>query len=178
MKEFCKRGHEMAVTRRRRPSGTYCGECDREHDARRKLDPGHNEVRRKRRTANIEHYRTYARKWRAANREHFNARTRKYNAAHRESVHAYRIKRMYGITKIQYEAMLKAQRGVCAICKGINKNRNHLYVDHDHIDNRVRGLLCKDCNHALGLLQDSPERARLFIAYMERHGQLRLIKAS
>lgn len=65
----------------------------------------------------------------------------------------------YGITLEEYEEMLDRQRGVCAICgqpetskyKGVVKN---LSVDHCHVTGEVRGLLCNNCNRAIGLLGD------------------------
>ena len=68
----------------------------------------------------------------------------------------YRLKSTYGITIERYEEMLEAQSGVCAIC---NKTDDHfsLAVDHDHNSGEVRGLLCSQCNRALGLFKDSKQ---------------------
>ena len=65
--------------------------------------------------------------------------------------------RRYGITNEQFDAMLGAQLGLCAVC-GNPPIRKHswagrepkLHVDHDHISGDVRALLCQDCNHMLG----------------------------
>jgi hypothetical protein len=53
-----------------------------------------------------------------------------------------------GVTSEQYEAMLAAQGGGCAICGNPPKTRR-LDVDHDHRTGKVRGLLCHRCNRAL-----------------------------
>lgn len=53
-----------------------------------------------------------------------------------------------GITEADYNAMLAAQGGGCAICGNPPKTRR-LHVDHDHKTGRVRGLLCFRCNRAL-----------------------------
>lgn len=45
----------------------------------------------------------------------------------------------------EYEALLAAQGGVCAICGNPPKNRR-LHIDHDHKTGRIRGLLCFTCN--------------------------------
>lgn len=54
----------------------------------------------------------------------------------------------YGITAGQYEAMLRRQGGVCAIC-GKPPKTKALNVDHDHKTETVRGLLCMQCNKNL-----------------------------
>lgn len=63
---------------------------------------------------------------------------------------------------IEYHKLLKEQNGVCAICKKseIAKHKGtikNLAVDHRHSDGKVRGLLCGNCNRAIGMLKDDPE---------------------
>jgi hypothetical protein len=53
-----------------------------------------------------------------------------------------------GVTDDQYDAMLQAQGGGCAICGSRPKTRR-LHVDHDHATGRVRGLLCHVHNRRL-----------------------------
>ncbi len=65
-----------------------------------------------------------------------------------------RLQRDYGITHAQYVEMEIAQDGRCAICH--KRPAGHLHIDHDHATGKVRGLLCGNCNTALGLLQDEP----------------------
>ncbi len=74
----------------------------------------------------------------------------------------------YGITVERYDEMLAAQHGVCAICgkppSGKGTSGQSLHVDHDHsccpgtksCGECVRGLLCSNCNMAVGLLKDDP----------------------
>lgn len=62
-----------------------------------------------------------------------------------------RLRETYGISMEDYEALMEAQDGVCAICLG---SRKVLDVDHNHhLDNQpretVRGLLCRRCNKRL-----------------------------
>lgn len=82
-------------------------------------------------------------------------RYRKYpNVSHRKWQKD--IERRYGVTEEQYNELLEKQGGVCAICRKVPDER--LCVDHVHdLTKRVRGLLCKPCNQALGLLKDNPE---------------------
>lgn len=73
------------------------------------------------------------------------------------------LKFYYNITQEQYEQLSASQDGKCAICSKTPKETGSaLCVDHDHRccpNNRscgkcVRGLLCRTCNLALGLLGD------------------------
>ena len=77
-------------------------------------------------------------------------------------------KHNYGITREQYEAMYRAQGGVCAICGSLPLPGRDLDVDHDHQFGGVRGLLCNPCNSCLGKMKDSPDRLRLAADYLER----------
>jgi hypothetical protein len=76
----------------------------------------------------------------------------------------------YGITLEQYKEMFKQQEGRCAICpKHQSELPTDLCVDHDHITNKVRGLLCDFCNVSLGNFNDSKETLLKAIAYLERY---------
>ena len=60
----------------------------------------------------------------------------------------------------------------CAICRGEGFNMNShikssLNVDHCHDSGVVRGLLCHNCNRALGLLQDDVGILKTAIKYIE-----------
>lgn len=63
------------------------------------------------------------------------------------------LKRMYGITPEQYQDILDAQGGVCAICGGIRR----MCLDHDHETGAVRGILCENCNYMIGNAYDSQD---------------------
>lgn len=72
-----------------------------------------------------------------------------------------------GFTLVEYDAMLEGQGGCCAICgKTPAENNRRLATDHNHETGEVRGLLCDNCNRALGLLQDSPEVCRRAMLYL------------
>lgn len=74
----------------------------------------------------------------------------------------------YGITPEDWDNLYKKQGGRCAIC-GIHQSelKRKLYIDHCHKTNVVRGLLCNNCNRALGELQESPELLRKAADYLE-----------
>lgn len=67
------------------------------------------------------------------------------------------LKKKYGISTETYEQMLASQGGVCAICH-TKPDGKDLAVDHCHTSGKVRGLLCSNCNTALGLFGDDLER--------------------
>lgn len=74
----------------------------------------------------------------------------------------------YGLTHAQYLALLEKQGGGCAIC-GITPEElgvDFLPVDHNHQTGEVRGLLCDDCNVALGRLKDDPQRVSNALTYL------------
>ncbi len=98
-------------------------------------------------------------------------KTPKVQAASRRN----RLKRKYGMTPEDFDRMLLAQGGVCAICRKINVGGRTLVVDHDHQSGQVRGLLCTPCNTLIGRWSDSPSAALRAHDYLLAHRQLRLV---
>ena len=81
-------------------------------------------------------------------------------------------KRVYGLSIKEYLDIAERQSFVCAICGQENFpmkdcSTGLLVVDHDHITDEVRGLLCHNCNRALGLLKDNTEVLSSAINYLE-----------
>jgi len=66
--------------------------------------------------------------------------------------------RKYGISYSDYEYLLSKQDKKCDICdtRFEDAQRGILFVDHCHKTGKIRGLLCQNCNTAIGLLQDDP----------------------
>lgn len=87
-----------------------------------------------------------------ADKNKINAQKRESHRRNPDKSFKWHLKHSYGITIEQYDAMLVKQNDLCSICKkpGI------LVVDHNHKTNKFRGLLHRNCNSALGLLQDDP----------------------
>lgn len=83
------------------------------------------------------------------------------------------IKRKYGLSGDQFNAMLTAQNGKCAIC-GASPNGKVLFVDHCHSTGEVRGLLCHGCNSGLGYFRDSASIMALAITYLKNQEDLHL----
>jgi peptide methionine sulfoxide reductase MsrB len=71
----------------------------------------------------------------------------------------------------EFQKLRDRQNDLCAICgkPETQKGRRLLSVDHCHKTNKVRALLCKHCNSALGHLHDDPELARKAHEYLMRH---------
>lgn len=55
--------------------------------------------------------------------------------------------------------------GICEVCG----TRADLHVDHDHSSGVVRGLLCRGCNTALGLVGERVEVLLALTAYLYKH---------
>lgn len=76
--------------------------------------------------------------------------------------------RNFGITQKEYDTLLISQNGKCKICGISQSNITHpLCVDHCHSTNKIRGLLCKKCNTALGLFNDNLETIKNAITYLQ-----------
>lgn len=77
------------------------------------------------------------------------------------------------LTYEEYVIMCDKQNNLCAICgkEEITKHNKSksiyiLSIDHCHSTNKVRGLLCKKCNSAIGFFNDDPELLRLAYKYL------------
>lgn len=103
-------------------------------------------------------------KWKEKNPEKSQLSQRQRNLKHR-----------FGVDLNWYQEQLKKQNYCCAIC-GVTENkvtRGHrvdlsFAVDHCHTTGKVRGLLCNQCNRALGMFKDSAELIKKAIEYLTR----------
>ena len=72
----------------------------------------------------------------------------------------------YGITGDEFRNLIKKQGMKCPICnRSIKKN---LSVDHDHKTGKIRGIICNDCNLAIGNAESSIERLKSMVNYLEK----------
>lgn len=77
------------------------------------------------------------------------------------------------LTDEQYEALLARADGRCEVCgreertRSLNGHSFDLAIDHDHVTLVVRGMLCRQCNTALGCAQDDPALLRKLADYLE-----------
>lgn len=119
--------------------------------------------------------REYNRAYYAANRSKVLGQVRAYREANLERLQLAEIERKYGLARGQYQRLFESQGGVCAICRRAETfdrkgyRRARLSVDHDHATGLVRGLLCMDCNRAIGLFRDDIDVLEGAIAYLQDH---------
>lgn len=82
----------------------------------------------------------------------------------------HNLTRNYGLSSAEFDQKRLAQQGRCAICRSLpDEPHGVLVVDHCHMTDRVRQLLCNNCNTAIGLLRDDPVTAAKLAAYLLRH---------
>ena len=75
----------------------------------------------------------------------------------------------YQITEEQYYDKLEEQNGKCAICNS-ECDKGRLAIDHDHKTNKVRGLLCRQCNLGLGNFSDNLDKLEAAVLYLRKYG--------
>ena len=75
-------------------------------------------------------------------------------------------KRTYGIDSEGYMKLHDKQGGKCGICRKVASTT--LSVDHDHKTGKIRGLLCRGCNFAIGLMKDDVGILRRAIGYLAK----------
>lgn len=79
------------------------------------------------------------------------------------------VKKQLNINCEEYIRIFTEQEGKCAICGTHQAElKRALAVDHCHITNKIRGLLCTCCNFAIGLFKDDIENLRCAIFYLNK----------
>lgn len=84
------------------------------------------------------------------------------------------LKVKYGINEEQWWEIFDKQGGCCAICEERETSRHssgtvfRMSVDHCHTTGKIRGILCNNCNRAVGLLKDNAQLLRKAADYLER----------
>ncbi len=146
-----------------------------------------NARNRDHRAKNKERYKEKYQAYRIAHKEERKAAHRAYEVANKEKLARYRheyhsknrerrnrtrrqnsLMKQYGMTMENYDLLLAAQGGECAICHSSpGQGHPHLVVDHCHTTGRVRGLLCHSCNRTIGAMNDDICLLRSAVNYLE-----------
>lgn len=86
------------------------------------------------------------------------------------------LKKRFRISLEEFELLQQKQNYVCAIClkpeRSVDRRTQqtrHLAVDHCHTTGKIRGLLCSDCNLALGLVKDDQETLTKMLNYIKQN---------
>lgn len=159
----CKNGH-LSI----RSTKGGCLECAKKRARDRRSDPEANErinqQRKNLRKANSSSY-----------RKEKELKKRRYNEdpKFREKIRENQIQRDYGIDLETYKLINEIQDSRCAICnRKETRSKNHgkrdLAIDHDHKTGAVRGLLCSECNQAIGQFAHSQKIIRRAVKYLRK----------
>ena len=102
-------------------------------------------------------------------RDYYHNNKEKFKGSYLKYGRKYLIKKRYGINEGEYQVLLDSQNGLCAICRVPQLGKHKfLSVDHNHLTGKVRGLLCNNCNHALGMVKDNPIILQKMINYLDK----------
>jgi len=108
--------------------------------------------------------------WYENNRELTIERAKRNYTSDKSKKRDSNLKRSYGISLRDYDSMFERQNGRCAIC-GVHADSLSvsLCVDHNHKTGKVRELLCRKCNFALGYMNDDISIFKSALLYLEKH---------
>ena|ERR1700693_4932804 len=121
------------------------------------------------------------RKWMSDNREKMNKYTSNWYSKNPHKKKEYREKRKeytklrliqikYGLSPKEYKELFNQTNNECPVCNVIfysNGNGSHACVDHNHTTGKIRGIICRNCNVALGNTKDNPKILRALIEYLK-----------
>lgn len=94
---------------------------------------------------------------------------KKWSKANPDKCRATSFKHHHGVARAEADALIEEQDGLCKVCGQKPKGRGHcgrLHVDHCSETGRIRGMLCSNCNMALGHVKDSVEILAKMIEYL------------
>lgn len=78
-----------------------------------------------------------------------------------------RLKHVYKISIQDYNILSEKQNKKCYICK----EEKQLHIDHCHITNKVRKLLCEECNRYVGYYENVKLNIEIYEKYVKEHEQ-------
>lgn len=119
---------------------------------------------------NVERARARCRKWAKSHPDQLRKIRRNTYLSRRDLDRDQHLRRVHGIGSADYERLLESQFRKCATCRrhiDTHFGGKRLHVDHDHNTGAIRGLLCPQCNKALGLLLDHINTLKRMVSYLE-----------
>lgn len=108
----------------------------------------------------------------AIHREKMKLESKKWQLENPDKVKHKRLMSAFGITLDQYNEMLAKQNHACAICGMTDQSNPKVFphVDHCHATGKIRGILCSNCNMALGKFKDDTSLLYSAISYLQSRG--------
>ena len=112
-----------------------------------------------------------AKKWQsktlAQRKEHNRKNRERYSSDERKDI---RLKARYGITLNEFNEMIETQNNKCKICS-VELTHGPVHtsnarLDHCHDTQKVRGILCHNCNSLLGHAKDNATILKNAIRYL------------
>ena len=124
------------------------------------------------REKNKERLASWSKEYYEKNKERIITYAKEYREENKEEIaikkEEQRLKSKYGITSKEKNVLLQKQNNKCKIClvefSNITPN-----VDHCHITNEVRGILCGPCNRGLGIFKDNIKLLTKAVKYLEEN---------
>ncbi len=97
---------------------------------------------------------------------------KEYNKLHKDDKTEYDNKnklrvaaKKYDVTVEFLQELINKSNNKCEICRKERK----LCVDHDHKTGKVRSMICRKCNSALGMIEDDPQIALSLSSYIQKY---------
>lgn len=97
----------------------------------------------------------------------------KYESKNKYEIDSYEysrdmaLRRMYGTSLEEFNTLLNNQNNCCKICTKKYINGEKFVIDHCHSSGKIRGILCNECNAAIGRLSDNPKLLKVAKEYLE-----------
>ena len=163
--------------------GSYKTHCDKCGTKRKLLNNGRYICSKCAREDSLKHYHTNKKPLTVEQKENKRISNLKWKHTVRDNGFTNQqitvIKNRYNLSEEELILLVKKQDCKCAICvkeliisRSLEENKStDLCVDHCHTTNRDRGLLCRDCNFALGLFKDNTNNLANAIKYLNNVGK-------
>lgn len=122
----------------------------------------------------FEELKEYHKNYRIKNAKKLKQTYANYRKNNQDKIKICKIKFNYNVTQEEATNLYKRSFGICNICKmsetskGNNGKISLLSIDHDHKTGKVRGVVCRNCNHGLGDFKESIKNLKSAIKYLQR----------